>query len=710
MGAVYEASLPGDPRRFAAKVVTSPEPTALERFRREGELVARLRHPNVVAVHAAGELPDGRSYLLFELIEGTGLDRLLAERGSLPPKELLRLGAQLASALGAAHALGIVHRDVKPANVLLDERGDLRLADFGVALALDQSRLTQSQQWTGTLAYMAPEQIDPELPVGPWSDVRAAGALLYEAASRHPPFDMGGFALVSRLLHQDPPPLRSVAPDVPHGLATVIDRCLARDHRERYPDGRALGEALQAVAAGEQPAARPARARGRVAGVAAGLVLSCLLLLALALTWQRADGTASPEAEPAQSPQTPSAPEEQAQPESLDGLDEQTAQRAAHEVERGRAVLDQIQRDELQGADLEAALEQAQARAQVAVDMRPGDAPALRLQGEVLHLQGSHEQALAVLDRALAAEEHPDAFHARSRVRYALLDGEGATEDALSCARLILELTERAGESLGLEEAEALARRVLAAVETLARLQRGDLARPLLDDRRLASLLVVGGEQVGEVLQELARVQRLVWLQAPLREGWDRCIDLRGQGLHDEELELANRLVEEFPDHHHGYDVRAHARRATGDLAGALDDFSVALSLVGPSHYAGGLLHARGLLQARLDRTKEALADLDDAIRLHARPYAPLASRAELLAGLGEVEEALADYRRCLEHDVGPAQRPRILVAMSALHEGRGELEDAIELLEDAIEGTPPGAARDSWSEQLTRLRTRLAE
>jgi tetratricopeptide (TPR) repeat protein len=292
MGAVYEARVRGDPRRFAAKVLTCSSDHLRARFQREGELAARLRHPHVVAVHSAGQLPDGTDYLLFELVEGTPLDRLLDQRGTLPAADALRWGIQLADALAAAHAEGIVHRDVKPANVLIDAQGDARLADFGIALALDQERLSRTGQWAGTLAYMAPEQLGTG-EIGPWTDVRALGALLFHALSGRLPFEEQGAVLAARLMASDPCSLGTRCPQLDPQLVAVIDRCLARRRAERYQDAVALRADLEAVVARRPIAARPRP--GVLSLVAARarwlLPVTCaLLLLGLGLAISRAGG------------------------------------------------------------------------------------------------------------------------------------------------------------------------------------------------------------------------------------------------------------------------------------------------------------------------------------------------------------------------------------------------------------------------------------
>jgi tetratricopeptide (TPR) repeat protein len=275
MGAVYEVRLPDDPRRLVAKVPTLSSEEARKRFQREGEVVARLdTHPHIVGVHAAGELPDGKPYLLFDYVHGESLHELLRQRGPLPEVRVVSLGIQLADALTHAHARGVLHRDVKPENVLLDEEGRALLADFGLALASDLDRLTHSKQALGTPGYMAPEQARAAADEqGPWTDVHALGLVLFEAIAGESAFRSGELHEVyDQVLHHQPPPLRELRPEVSAGLEEVVARCLEKDPARRYPHGAALAEALRRLSAGG--GARAPRPRSGVSAALAGAVLA----------------------------------------------------------------------------------------------------------------------------------------------------------------------------------------------------------------------------------------------------------------------------------------------------------------------------------------------------------------------------------------------------------------------------------------------------
>lgn len=238
-------------RAVAIKVCRWATPEVRRRFAREAEIVARLDHPNVTTVYDFG-LDGDSAYLVQELLGGEDLAHRL-ERSPPPP-----LGArvdlllQIARGLGYAHEQGVVHRDVKPSNLRIEDGGRVKIMDFGIAALLgDATRLTQSGTVVGTAAYMAPEQIRGAT-VGPRADLYSFGAVAYELSAGRPPYRAESLpALLYSLLHDEPEPLAAAAPECPPALAALVERCLARDPAER-PEG--FGEViagLEAVAAGD---------------------------------------------------------------------------------------------------------------------------------------------------------------------------------------------------------------------------------------------------------------------------------------------------------------------------------------------------------------------------------------------------------------------------------------------------------------------------
>ncbi|HBP18419.1 MAG TPA: hypothetical protein DEA08_11630 [Planctomycetes bacterium] len=278
MGAVYEAEHVESGVRGALKTI---QPALLSdvdeeerlRFCREAELLARLDHPGVVAVHSA-ELGGPRPYLVMDLVSGESLAERL-RGGPLEIEEALRVVRELARALGHCHAQGILHRDLKPANVVLDERGAPRLVDFGLALALDAARLTASGVVLGTPGSMAPEQATGSGRTDVRTDVYGLGALLFELLCGQPPFRGASlFQTLDQIVRQPPPHPSALRPGgLPAWLDRVVLRALAKEPEQRFPDVASLAAALAAP----QTQARKAVGAGAVLLVVSAIALGALL-------------------------------------------------------------------------------------------------------------------------------------------------------------------------------------------------------------------------------------------------------------------------------------------------------------------------------------------------------------------------------------------------------------------------------------------------
>ena len=235
-------------RRVAVKVLHAGlEARFAERFRQEAEVVASLKHPNVLEVYDFGEDAARGPFLVCEWVQGENLRDLARRLAPVPPEAAALLGWELARALEAAHARGVVHRDVKPDNVLVARGGPLKLADFGIAALADQVRLTSTGAVIGSLAYMAPERIDTGA-FSPASDVYAVGVVLFElCAGTTPHAGEGSARLAVSVMTRDAPSLSAVVPGTPPVLGALVDRCLARDARDRPTDGAELAACLEAV-------------------------------------------------------------------------------------------------------------------------------------------------------------------------------------------------------------------------------------------------------------------------------------------------------------------------------------------------------------------------------------------------------------------------------------------------------------------------------
>ena len=256
-GIVYRARDASLRRDVALKLLTSlGNPVRRERFAREARALAKLRHPNVVAIHHVGE-HQGQAYMVLDLVDGESLQARLKRDGPLPPLEAARLAAVLARALHHVHARGVVHRDVKPANVLLSA-GTPLLTDFGLAKDLDAARphLSREGYSMGTPGYWSPEQAQGHVErIGPASDVYSLGATLYAALTGAPPLRCGGSIPDAVAATCDEvPALASSRRPVPAALDAICARCLAKDPAARFASAEALALALDdVVAAGAAP-------------------------------------------------------------------------------------------------------------------------------------------------------------------------------------------------------------------------------------------------------------------------------------------------------------------------------------------------------------------------------------------------------------------------------------------------------------------------
>src|SRR3954452_4977040 len=241
-----------------------------DRFLRESKLAASLDHPNIVPVYDAGE-EDGLLYIAMAHIEGSDLRTLLAEEGRLPLRRALRIAGQIGSALDTAHGRALVHRDVKPANILVGPDASAYLSDFGVVKELTSGGATRTGSFAGTIESSAPEQIEGR-DVGPTTDVYALACVLYECLAGRPPFHRESeVAVLNAHLHDTPPKLSRAAPELPPALDAVLAKALSKSPLDRY---QTCAEFLAA--------ARAAAAERRVHGRRLAVSLALLAAAALA--------------------------------------------------------------------------------------------------------------------------------------------------------------------------------------------------------------------------------------------------------------------------------------------------------------------------------------------------------------------------------------------------------------------------------------------
>ncbi len=272
MATIFRATDAQLGREVAVKVLHPQygrDPDFVARFRQEAQAAASLSHPNIVAVYDFGTDADG-PYIVMELVDGEDVATLLARNGPLPPRQAARLAAEVAHALAAAHARGIVHRDVKPGNILVSSDGRVKVADFGIARAWADARLTLPGVTLGSVHYFSPEQALGEQATEA-SDIYSLGVVLYELLTGRRPWEGDTPASVAMARVSAPPPLVSaVRPNVPPALEAIDRTALSPDPAARFPNAGAMAAALEAFLDASDPRGASVPPAAAAAGAAAG--------------------------------------------------------------------------------------------------------------------------------------------------------------------------------------------------------------------------------------------------------------------------------------------------------------------------------------------------------------------------------------------------------------------------------------------------------
>jgi serine/threonine protein kinase len=336
MATVYLAHDGELSRPVAIKVLAenvAADPELRERFQKEARLAARLSHPNVVTVFDTGR--DDGPFIVMEYVDGSTVADEVKRRGRLEPSEVVDIGLQACAALEHAHGAGLVHRDVKPGNLLLRPDGTVKIVDFGIARATETTRMTLAGTVLGTAAYLAPEQAAGE-EVTAATDLYGLGAVLYELLTGRPPYDFSSLGELAQKQREGAiTPIRDLVPDVPDTLEAVVMRCLARNPSFRPHSAADLARELAAaspepptqplphgtglvatdVATTRLPARpRPQRPRRRIVpAVLALLIAAAVIAIGVAITSNGDDGTPTQPAPRSVQPVPPGAtPEEDA--------------------------------------------------------------------------------------------------------------------------------------------------------------------------------------------------------------------------------------------------------------------------------------------------------------------------------------------------------------------------------------------------------------
>jgi hypothetical protein len=314
MGVVYRATHRMMGRAVALKVIhhrLSERPAFVDRFRREVRAVARLAHANIVTAYDADRAGDVH-FLVMEYVEGTALDRLVKRDGPLPVALACDVARQAALGLQHAHGRGLVHRDVKPSNILLTPAGTVKVLDFGLALLDVTEAPAESAPPVGTPDYVAPEQARDPASAGARADVYGLGCTLYFLLTGQPPFE-GGTVLQKLLAHQDRPPrpVIELRADVPPALAAILERMIAKDSARRYPTAAAVADDLSRLTPAAPPPALGRRRALRPLVILSAVPVALLAVLGLAVYLPRPAASRPVEADasrPTLADERPSAP------------------------------------------------------------------------------------------------------------------------------------------------------------------------------------------------------------------------------------------------------------------------------------------------------------------------------------------------------------------------------------------------------------------
>lgn len=721
MGIVYEAEQTSLGRTVALKVLPAHATlrgSSVERFRREASMAARLRHPGIVEVHAVGE-SEGTHYFAMELVEGCSLaERLDSLRStSLLPRSgaelvptsrertyaaaVARMGLELADALDYAHRHGVVHRDVKPSNVLLRRDGHAVLTDFGLAREESRAGLTRTGHFGGTPQYVAPEQASGGRPVDGRADLFSLGVTLYEALALRRPFEgETSHGIIRKILTEEPARLTGSDGRVPRDLETAIFKCLEKDPDARYASAAEFAADLRAFLEGRPLAARPVSSLTRVArwtrrepAKAAAASLAAVLVLGVVF----GAGWVVPRLTEASARERRDLSEQQAANGFL----------ALADRDYGRAL---GWFDDALGADL-ASIEAVMGRT-MALTHGPRPKDALDFVDGAIGRIGARRELRRIRALALSAL-------GREAEAAATAAELGPPESDVECFVEAAALLRRAGESdvEALRHAAELLDRAILASPRARAVYYCDLAFAAFHgkDPATARRVALALEQLWPASSAALRRAALAWSSIdPKRsiELYKRAVELAPADpaasselaaallltAKDPEaaIEAARKALALDPAYANGRVVLASALNASGRPEEAERELREALAL-DPRHWQAHLNLAR-LLQSKKDAS--ALEEFRAAAECAPREVKALVQYGWALRAAGRQAEALEFLSRASELDPGNFE---VLQMRATVHRELGEFDRAVELLDRARELAPdkPFVVRDLGSALL---------
>ncbi len=646
-GAVYEVYDPQLDRIVALKLLKLRTEVEREQFEKEAKLVARLRHPNIIAVHELGVL-DRQPYFTMDFIDGKTLRDLLHEKGRLPVREAFRIAATAADALAYAHSNGIVHRDMKPENVFMDTEDRIYVGDFGIAKQVKDARgQVTSSRVVGTPHYMSPEQANGEL-FDQRSDVWALGIVLYEMLCGICPFE--GRAVVNifkKIWLSDPTPPRKLNSRVSPDANTIVLKCLEKEPDRRYASATELKADIERYLHGDPIEARPIGVieklwrrtkRNKIASLGIAAILTAVVVVVLIL-WSHS-----------------AARETELRTRRADAarmLDEARTAFTNHEYEK---ALELVSKSLTLHSEREEARELKEECARRMEDVKKATDSLVRGVGEI-----DPARALELIQSTLAILE--DDWYAHQQHGLAL-ERCGRVDDALAAFQKAADLAKRQENTAN--RIESLYRSAIAywnrqEFESAHRVT--EEVKQLAGNRKTVATLTLKAVDEGSdkrYEESLRHAQEAFELDKSNTIAlFYKAFALSGLGRHKEAVETYSRCIWEFDRTRNAawltwsYNNRGSDRVEIRDFAGAIEDYTQAIQL-NPKHIFA--FNNRGNVKSDTGDYDGAIEDYNEALRLDPKFAGAYSNRANARLKKGDYDGAISDHNSVLQLRPGDVQ------------------------------------------------------